>query len=64
MTEKKLYTCDICGTDYANKEEAEKCEKKHTVSTVIKDLRYNAHEKYPYKIAVKFTDGKTIWYRT
>ena len=27
MTEKKLYTCDICHTDYANKADAQKCEK-------------------------------------
>lgn len=26
MTEKKLYTCDICHTDYANKADAQKCE--------------------------------------
>lgn len=63
MTEKKLYTCDICHTDYANKEDAKKCEKEHTVSTGIKDFRYNAHKTYPHKIEVKFTDGKTIWYR-
>lgn len=28
MTEKKLYTCDICHTDYANKTDAQKCEKR------------------------------------
>lgn len=27
MTEKKLYTCDICKTDYADKEKAKQCEK-------------------------------------
>lgn len=64
MTKKELFTCDICRTDYANKADAMKCEKDHTVSTVIKDFRYHAHEKYPHKIEVKFTDGHTIWYRT
>lgn len=29
MTEKKLYTCDICKTDYADKEKAKQCEKNH-----------------------------------
>ena len=29
MTEKKLYTCDICKTDYADKEKAKDCEKNH-----------------------------------
>ncbi len=28
MTEKILYTCDICKTDYASKEKAIECEKK------------------------------------
>lgn len=63
MTEKRLYTCDICRTDYANKEDCKKCEKAHTVSTVMKDFRYQAHGKYPTKIEVKFTDGTTKWYR-
>lgn len=27
MTEKKLYTCDICHTDYADKDRAKECEK-------------------------------------
>lgn len=31
MTEKKLYTCDICKTDYADKEKAKECEKNHKV---------------------------------
>lgn len=38
MTEKRLYTCDVCHTDYANKEDAKRCEKQHCISTVIKDL--------------------------
>lgn len=28
MREKKLYTCEICNTDYADKEKARQCEKK------------------------------------
>ena len=63
MTEKKLYTCDICHTDYSNKEYAKKCEKEHTLSTVTKDFRYTSHSKYPHKILVKFTDGIERWYK-
>ena len=63
MTEKKLYTCDICCTDYVNKEDAKTCEEKHEIGTGIKDFRYNAHDFYPHKVEVKFTDGNTIWYR-
>jgi hypothetical protein len=28
MTEKKLYTCDICHTDYSDKDKVKDCEKK------------------------------------
>lgn len=63
MTEKKLYTCDVCHTDYASKEDARECEKGHILSTVIKDFRYTSHSKYPTKILVKFTDGKERWYK-
>lgn len=63
MTEKKLYTCDICHTDYNSKEAAQKCEKEHKRIDTVKDFRYNAHSPYPTKIHVKFTDGTTQWYR-
>ena len=29
MHEKTFYSCDICGTDYAKKEDAEECEQNH-----------------------------------
>lgn len=28
MIEKKLYTCEICNTDYSDKEKAMQCEKR------------------------------------
>ena len=63
MTKKELYTCDICYTDYANKADAQKCEKEHCKRVEITDVRYNAHFKYPHKIEVKFSDGTKHWYR-
>lgn len=63
MTEKKLYTCDICKTDYANKADAQKCEKEHCKCAVITDFRIHAHQKYPHKIEVAFSDGTKHWYR-
>lgn len=63
MTEKKLYTCDICRTDYADKEEAKKCEKEHIKMNGISDFRIHAHMKYPFKIEVAFSDGTKHWYR-
>lgn len=63
MKIKKLYTCDICGTDYADKENAAKCEKLHKLVSEIKDTRYSAKYAYPHKILVKFKDGHEIWYK-
>lgn len=62
MKEKTLYTCEICNTDYANKEDAQKCEKEHIKCERIADTRIQAHQKYPHKIKVCFADGTTHWY--
>lgn len=62
MTKKELYTCDVCHTDYANKEDAKKCEKEHLNCVEITDTRIHAHMKYPFKIAVKFSDDSIKWY--
>lgn len=59
MTEKRLYTCDICKTDYASKEKAIECKKNHklletaTIVGVYKSM--NAiKEGVPTKIRIKF----------
>ena len=59
MTEKKLYTCDICKTDYASKEKAIQCEKNHklletaTIVGVYTSMS-SIKEGVPAKIRVKF----------
>lgn len=62
MKEKRLYTCEICNTDYAQKEDALKCEKEHCGKFEVKDFRINPHQKYPHKVELKFSDGTTHWY--
>lgn len=37
MTEKKLYICDVCHTDYANKKDAIECENEH-VSEIVEAI--------------------------
>lgn len=65
MKEKKLYTCEICNTDYADKEAAEKCEKNHKLlakATIIgeyKGMSMHPNGK-PYKIKVKFPNSN-VW---
>lgn len=64
MTSKTLYTCDLCNTDYSNKEDAKKCENEHIRCEEISDFRIHAHQKYPHKIEICFEDGTRHWYRT
>lgn len=59
MREKKLYTCEICNTDYSDKEKARQCEKSHKLlekATIVGE--YHSVGMFPsgepYKIRVKF----------
>lgn len=59
MTEKKLYTCDICHTDYADKENAKKCEQNHKLlgkATIVGEYKSmnSIGNGIPIKIRVKF----------
>lgn len=63
MVAKTLYTCEICFTDYANKVDAQKCEKEHIKCEGIATTRIHAHQKYPHKIEIRFADGTSHWYR-
>lgn len=62
MTEKKLYTCDICHTDYADKDKAKKCEQNHKLlekATIIGEYKSmnSIANGIPNKIRVKFSGG-------
>lgn len=67
MKSKTLYTCEICHTDYADKETAKKCEKSHIVEVKKSKMFFKPIHMgcgaYPYKIEVEFTDGHKIQYR-
>ena len=71
MKEITLYKCDICGTEYKSANDAEACEKYHIkpindspfASAIYKPYRARSCEPYPYKIAVKMEDGKTLIYQ-
>ena len=62
MKKKVLYSCEVCFTDYAEKSEAEQCEKQHEKIKGIHSFRVNAHEKYPFKVEVQFADGHSCNY--
>lgn len=40
MKEKKLYTCEFCHTDYAEKFACKQCEQNHKTNLAIKGMRF------------------------
>ncbi len=67
MKELKLYQCEICGTQYAEKKKCQDCEKSHVKPKSISGTKYNAMnvggDGLPVKITVTFENGKTAQYR-
>lgn len=65
MIKKTLYTCQICNTDYADKEKAIACEKGHKTlegATFVGEYKPKGMvgDGYPIKIRVKFK-GSDKW---
>ena len=69
MKQRTLYTCEICHTDYADKYDAEQCEKNHSRSAKLKivDAKYHPYSVdrsgMPAVITVQGENGKTAKYR-
>ena len=76
MKARTMYTCEICHTDYADKENAQKCEKSHVKPMSIwKNIKYHSiyngrdpifrcsDTNYPDWIDVQFENGKTVRYK-
>lgn len=54
MTQKTIFTCDVCGFESTNQEEVELCQARHVGLLSVKEYRaYNAIKSY-----VKFLDDK------
>lgn len=67
MKEKKLYTCEICHTDYADKRKCAECEKSHKTKLEIKSLNkfkpFSIYsDGFPNSITVISADGKEYTY--
>lgn len=65
MIKKTLYTCQMCNTDYADKEKAIECEKNHKVletATIVGEYKSknSMGDGCPAKIKVKF-EGSDKW---
>ncbi len=67
MKQISLYQCEICGTQYKSKTDAQTCEKNHKKLIDLEALKYvpykNDKSGYPITITVKFEDGKFITYK-
>ena len=63
----KLYQCELCRTQYADKEEAKQCEQYHARGLEIDGWSYRGmnetSEKFPVKIWVKSKNGEERMYR-
>ena len=67
MKELKLYQCEICGTRYADKNEAKKCEKYHVKDFEVVKPDYRGMNEcagtFPVKIWLRSKDGLEVMYR-
>ena len=61
------YRCEVCHTEYADRKQAEACEKIHKLPTKISGARHLSMAQngtgYPVSITVKMSDGKEVIYK-
>lgn len=66
MKELKLYQCELCGTQYKDKKEAQECEKNHVKDFEIVKRAYREPNgklyRFPVKIWAKSKDGEERMY--
>lgn len=66
MKEKTLYQCEICGTEYAQEDNALKCESSHRAIESVVPKKYRSLKSnpsgYPDRVLVTFDDGEEIEY--
>lgn len=71
MTERKLYRCDTCMTEYADPKDAQKCEEYHIapmggtkkIKGFYKSMNQCSCDQYPYKVIITMADGKNVEYK-
>lgn len=67
MKERKLYMCEICGTEYAERFAAEQCEKNHKKAKKIRNCRYLSRKQnetgIPVAVEVEMSDGSVFWFK-
>ena len=70
MREVKHYICDICHTEYADRDKAIACEKSHKLIKGICEQVFrpagfdnSKASAYPVKVRIMMSDGFEIWYK-
>ena len=63
MKEKRLYTCEICHTDYNSQKQALECEKNHCPNINAVEMRFRPHLSLPTTLTVTFANGETATYK-
>lgn len=67
MKQINLFVCELCGTQYADKQKAKDCEANHKIPEKIESCRYNSknqNEKgYPLSVSIRFKNGEVVQYR-
>lgn len=66
MKEVKQYICDICGTQYKDKEKCKDCESMHhqpvKIDGAVWVFMKSNGSGYPTKVHIKMSNGETITY--
>lgn len=57
MKKRIQYMCEICGTEYSTKEEAEKCEASHEKNVKVTKFEYVNYLEMPKYVYVGNADG-------
>lgn len=63
MTQKTVYKCDYCGSEFETENECLNHERRHTKVDKINKITYSYTNEYPVRIEVLMEDGKVISYR-
>ena len=58
MNDAQRYECGICGTKYESRTTCECCGARHKELVKVAECSYASFAEYPYKITVRFEDGK------
>ena len=67
MKKVEHYVCEICHTEYADREKAKKCEKSHKIPTGVKPVKYRSItsciDGIPDYVTVTFSNGTIERYK-